>query len=314
MSNRPFFTLLSFLFFTYSLFSQTIRLEEIMKGEEFVGFSPQDIQWSIDNESVTFDWNPTGELGRSLYAYKLKQKQIQKVGFLENRPISSPTLRNHSQIFNNHYFNQDGELVRYNQKTKEHVVIYSRNEPIGEIFRVKNPSFIYFTIQSNVFCYDETVGSIVQVTNFVQGNQVVEKTDTSFLHEQQRELFSFIKLQDEKKKWNEKQPQRKTPVGIYYSKNEYVSKYSISSDGRYISFVLTMDSDEPTTNYESYITSDGFTHHRQARPKVNDKEPSTRMGIFDNLEDTVYFVDYSSLKDIRKMPLSLRIWDKRFLF
>nr|WP_294860388.1 prolyl oligopeptidase family serine peptidase [uncultured Fluviicola sp.] len=305
MSNRLFFTLLSFLFFSDSLFSQTIHLEEIMKGEEFVGFSPQDIHWTIDNESVTFDWNPTGELGRSLYAYQLKQKQIQKVRFIENRPISSPTLTNHTQPFNNHYFNQDGDLVRYSQKTKEHIVVYSRNEPIGEIFRVKNPSLIYFTIQSNVFCYDETVGSIVQVTNFVQGNQVVEKNDTSFLHEQQRELFSYIKLQDEKKKWNEKQPQRKTPVGIYYSKNEYVSKLNISSDGRFISFVLTMDPDEPTTNYESYITTDGFTHHRQARPKVNDKEPSTRMGIFDSREDTVYFVDYSALKDIRKKPAYL---------
>jgi dienelactone hydrolase len=305
MRNSLLFTTLTLVLLTSPLFSQTIRLEEIMKGEEFIGFSPQDIRWAIDNESVTFDWNPTGELGRSLYAYKLKQKQTQKVPLTENKYLWIPTSTNHTQLFNNHYFNDEGDLVRYNQKTKERVVIYSRNEPIGEVFRVKNPSFIYFTIQSNVFCYNETVGSIVQVTNFVQGNQVVEKTDTSFLHQQQRELFSFIQLQDDKKKWNEKQPQRKTPVGIYYSKNEYLGKFNISSDGRYLSFVLTMDSDEPNTNYESYITADGFTHHRQARPKVNDKEPSTRMGIFDSQKDTVYFIDYSSLKDIRKKPAYL---------
>lgn len=305
MSNHFFLTILSFVLLSSPLFSQTLRLEEIMKGEEFIGFSPQDIQWAIDNESVTFNWNPTGELGRSLYAYQLKQKQTKKIPFIDNKRIWTPTLTNHTQTFNNHYFNQDGDLVRYNQKNKEQVVVYSRNEPIGEIFRIKNPSFIYFTIQSNIFCYNETVGSIVQVTNFVQGNQVIEKTDTSFLHQQQHELFSFIQLQDNKKKWNEKQPQRRTPVGIYYSKNEYVSKFSISSDGRYVSFVLTMDSDEPTTHYESYITNDGFTQHKQARPKVNDKEPSTRMGIFDSQKDTVYFVDYSSLKDILKKPAYL---------
>lgn len=305
MSNKLLLPVLSFIFLTSQALSQTILLEEIMKGEEFIGFSPQNIQWALDNESVTFDWNPNGELGRNLYAYQLKQKRTLQVPVSGDQLIWPPTLDKHTQLVNNHYFNDNGNLVRYDLKSKSKTIIYSGKEGIGSVFRNQNSSRIYFMIQNNLFCYNETIGSIIQLTNFVQGSQTADKTDTSFLYRQQRELFSYIKLQDEKKKWNEKQPKRKTPAGIYYSKNEYVSKLNISHDGRFVSFVLVMDSDEPATNYEAFITGDGFTHHRQARPKVNDKEPNTRMGIFDVEKDTVYFVDPSSLKDIRKKPAYL---------
>lgn len=301
MNTKLLLTALSFLFI-HPFFSQTILLEEIMKGEEFVGFSPQNIRWAMDNESVLFDWNPNGELGRSLYAYHLKQKNTRKVPIVSGRLVWTPALDNHTQLSVNHYFNDNGDLARYSSKTRLKTTLYSGKEAVGAVFRNNNSTLIYFLVDNNLFCYNETVGSIIQVTNFIQGNQPAEKSDTSFLYQQQRELFSYIKLQDQKKQWNEKQPTRTVPAGIYYAKNEYVSRINVSQDGSFVSFVLVMDSDEPTTNYESFITGDGFTQRRPARPKVSDKEPSTRMGIFDVRKDTVYFVDASSLKDIRKKP------------
>jgi dipeptidyl aminopeptidase/acylaminoacyl peptidase len=301
MSNKLLFTFLSFLF-VHSFFSQTIRLEEIMKGEEFVGFSPQNIRWAMDNESVLFDWNPNGEPGRSLYAYHLKQKNTRKVPIVDGRFFWNPVLDNHAQLGVNHYFNDNGDLACYTPKSKLKTILYSAKEPIGAVFRNGNSPIVYFQVENNLFCYNEIAGSIIQVTNFIQGNQPVEKSDTSFLYLQQKELFSFIQLQEQKKQWAEKQPKRKTPAGIYYAKNEYVSRINVSQDGNYVTFVLVMDADEPTTNYESFITGDGFTQRRPARPKVNDKEPNTRMGIFDTRKDTVYFVDAASLKDIRKKP------------
>lgn len=305
MSNKLIFTALSIICFSTHSFSQTIQLEEIMKGEEFVGFSPQNIRWTIDNQSVLFDWNPNGELGRSLYAYQLKQKQIIKVPIVDDQLFWTPALINHTQIIDNHYFNNEGNLARYHSKSKQKTTLYSSKESIGAVFRNGTSPLVYFMIGNDLFSYSEIDGSIIQITNFVQGNKTVEKTDTSFLYQQQRELFSYIQLQDKKKQWNQEQPQRKIPVGIYYSKNEYVSRINISADNRYVSFVLVMDSDEPPTNYQSYITGDGFTHQRQARPKVNDQEPNTRMGIFDPRKDTVYFVDASNLTDIRKKPAYL---------
>ena len=301
MNNKFLFAVLSVLF-THSFFAQTIRLEEIMKGEEFVGFSPQNIRWAMDNESVLFDWNPNGEPGRSLYAYHLKQKNIRKVPIVDGRLFWTPALDNHTLLAVNHYFNDNGDLARYTPKTKLKTILYSAKEPIGTVFRNNQSPLVYFQVENNLFCYNEIAGSIIQVTNFIQGNQPAEKSDTSFLYQQQKQLFSFIQLQEQKKQWAEKQPKRVTPAGIYYAKNEYVSRINVSQDGSYVTFVLVMDADEPNTNYESFITGDGFTQRRPARPKVNDKEPNTRMGIFDVRKDTVYFVYTASLKDIRKKP------------
>lgn len=283
-------------------FSQSIRLEEIMKGEEFVGFSPENIRWALDNESVTFWWNPEKEPGRSLYAYQIKQKQTVKVPVSGGAYAWTPTSDKHTQITNNHYFNDNGSLARYNPKTKAKTILYSGTQEIGTVLHSGNPQLVYFTIENNVFCYNETIGSMTQLTHFIQGSKHTEKTDTSFLYRQQRELFSYIKLQDQRSKWYENQPRRRTPAGIYYGKNEYVSGVNISPDGKYVSFVLVAPADDQNTSFQSYVTSDGFARSRQARPKVDDKEPNTRMGIFDIEKDTVYFVDASSLKNIRKIP------------
>lgn len=297
-----FFVLLGFVPENHS---QTIRLEEIMKGEEFVGFSPQNIRWALDNESVVFDWNPEQAPGRSLYAYNLKQQKTVKIPVVNGEYSWSSTFNNHPQLSAIHYFIESGNLFRYNFKTKEKTVVYSGTDPVDDVFQLKNSPLIYFLLRSNVFSYNPLTGSMTQVTNFVQGSKPVEKSDSSFLIRQQKELFTYIQWQNVKKDWNQKQPKRKLPSGIYFSKSEYVSKISVSENGRFVSFVLTTDSDAPNTNFEAHITQDGFTQNRQARPKVSSQEPNTRMGIFDLEKDSVYFVSASSLSDIRKKPAYL---------
>jgi dipeptidyl aminopeptidase/acylaminoacyl peptidase len=305
MNNKRFFTTLLTLLFASTLVAQTIRLEEIIKGEEFVGFSPQNIQWAADGKSVVFDWNPDHEFGRSLYAYQLDQKKMVKVP-IENGFIQwTPTLSDQIQSSDFHYYNNEGSLCRYHFKTKTKTVIYSTNESVNEIFYLPSKSAVYFTVQQNVFCYQEKIGSITQLTNFIQGNEEVQKKDTSFLYKQQRELFSFILLQDRQKDWAEKQAQRKIPIGIYFAKNESIRNLNISADGRYITFVLAMDAEEQLTNYQAHITSDGYVQNRIARSKVTNKEPNTRFGIFDIERDTVYYINASKLTDIRKKPAYL---------
>jgi hypothetical protein len=37
------------------------RYREIMEGEDFVGYLPEDIRWSEDSKTVYFTWNPEKE-------------------------------------------------------------------------------------------------------------------------------------------------------------------------------------------------------------------------------------------------------------
>ena len=56
--------------FTSVLFSQNLQLEEIMKGNEFIGQQPSNPRWSVDGKAIYFDWNPKNEIGDQTYYWQ----------------------------------------------------------------------------------------------------------------------------------------------------------------------------------------------------------------------------------------------------
>ena len=60
----------AFLIFSIKGYNQTLKLEEIMKGESFIGNQPINGRWSLDSKKVYFDWNPTNDLGASTYSWQ----------------------------------------------------------------------------------------------------------------------------------------------------------------------------------------------------------------------------------------------------
>ena len=62
----------------------------------------------------------------------------------------------------------------------------------------------------------------------------------------------------------------------------------------------------------SFVNSDGYTQSRKARPKVSQNEPNQSLGIFCRAKDTLIWVDFSKLSDIRKKPEYLSDSDTLF--
>jgi hypothetical protein len=56
-----------FLILTLTGQSQNLKIEEIMKGDEFIGSQPTSGRWSLDGKKVYFEWNPNNELGTDTY-------------------------------------------------------------------------------------------------------------------------------------------------------------------------------------------------------------------------------------------------------
>ena len=52
-------TLVAFgLLATFFVQAQQLALEEIMKGNDFIGWQPENPRWSLDGQKVFFEWNP----------------------------------------------------------------------------------------------------------------------------------------------------------------------------------------------------------------------------------------------------------------
>ncbi|MFN6085443.1 MAG: hypothetical protein ACK476_11015, partial [Fluviicola sp.] len=201
----------------------------------------------------------------------------------------------------------------YNPKTKKESLLVDFSDDIQFLSQsYKNTA--YFQYHQNVFAYDLITKSCLQLTNFVQGNPPLNQKDSSYLANQQRELFDYIRQQEAKKEWNEKRRVKESMSPIYYKKGEYLDNVAVSADGRFITFRLYTDAGQPETNFEAHITADGYTQRRSARSKVSNVEPSTRMGIYDRQKDTVYYVNTDKLPGIKQKPSYMDEYGKGGLY
>lgn len=279
------------------------QLEEIMKGDDFIGHSPENVRWSFDGKAVLFDWNPTNAFGNTAYSYN-PEDGTPKALAPNTITVSAAPIGRH--VATQYYFQHIGNLMRYNLNSKQTESIVATKSTIRLNESVNNLRHVYFEQENNLFFFNETVGGITQVTDFVQG-KAPEKQDSTSLMRQQTELFSYIRLEQQRAEWQKKnQAKRPLPLTIYYDRNEQLADLQISPNEEFVTFRLSNYPEDRETHVEEYISTSGYTNQISARAKVSNNDPSHRLGIYDRVHDTVYYVSFSSLSDIRKKPSYLR--------
>jgi acetyl esterase/lipase len=289
------------LFFLFSLFEfqAQLDLKEIMKGHEFVGYLPENHYWNVDGTHLLFDWNPTAEPGNSLYAYSIKDKKIEKVD-PKNIPIQIPFDAN-QQLFVTVYHSQGGTLYSYNTKTKTLRIIYQSEEYISGIERLTDPNLVSFRQGNNLFLFNSHEGSIKQLTNIHSGKEKPKSIDTSFLTNQQAELFQYIRDHKNRKDWREKknQPLFSFPKKWYLGEGNLVD-IQIDPLNKYIAIRTSIEPELKGTQVEDYVTVSGYSKSIQARAKVSNEEPTMKMAILNREKDTVQWVNFETLPTIKK--------------
>lgn len=297
--------IISFFCFSFCSFSQEIDLKEIMKGEEFIGHLPDNIEWSQDGRTILFDWNRENNPGSSKYGYSLNTGKVE---------LLSPTFysKNCGYDKDQHgmdtiYFIENGNLYFYSSISKSIQPLLHSSDYISDIIRVKSPSKVYLTINKNLYTFSTRNGSLIQLTDYQKGTEKNEDKMTSYLVDQQSELFQFIQEENVSKDWYQNKPDHfksLTKKTFYYGDGS-IQNLQISPNERFTSFRIQTYPSTPSTHVEHHISTDGHTYTESARSKVSDLDPSNDLFIHDLIKDTVHKVDFSSLPDIRKKPTYL---------
>lgn len=305
--------LLSLLILTASLHSQSsLKLEEIMKGNTFIGNQPSNAFWSWDNKRVYFSWNPENEPGNSLYYWEKGMSTAQKVTQEDLADTYVTDERQKGQSLR--YYIRGGALFRFNTATKKHEKIYHTSKPVSKLMPVNKGKTIYFQQEDNLFCLETTNGTIRQITNFKSGNKnkTAEESD-SYLKNQQAELFDYVREQDKAKKWNKQQQQMKqlTFPKLYQYGSWEMENIQISPDEKFVLFRLSNYPENKETHIEKYVTADGFSSEEKARSKVSVYNVSEhRLGIYNIKSDSVYYINFSQLNDLDRVPAYLSLYNK----
>ena len=305
--------ILSFcVLFSIAIQSQALKMEEIMKGNSFVGEQPENQRWSIDGQKVYFDWNPNNELGTSTYYWKngltkpeLATASDAAFSKLDFKKTSSPDL---------YYYIDKGRLFSYSLKTKISKKLYQQSSPISGLQMGSQAGVLYFRQNENLFQFNTNEGSIIQLTNFRKGKgEDVTKEKESFLKSQQQELFQFVRDQEALKKWNlakSKTTKSDFPKPYYYENNS-LGSLKVNPKGNFATFRLVQDSERKNEKMELFITADGYNQVVDTKAKVSvDNLLATKFGIYSVARDSVYFVNFSSLSHIQDVPKYLEFNEK----
>lgn len=299
-----------FFTFTSAFFAQNLQLEEIMKGNEFIGPQPSNQRWSVDGKNIYFDWNPNNDLGDKTYYWQS--------GFSEPKVLPQSEV-NFSEIqfqgqenFDVVYYTNQGALFSYHKKTKENKIIYQTTSTINSIQRGVNPNIIYFQQNRNVFQLNVSNFQLLQLTNFKSGNASPDKINESFLNNQQKELFQFVNEENAKLEWNKELSENnklKFPSEIFYGSST-LEALKINPNGKYVTYRLSEYPTSKETKVENFITSDGYTKNKSAREKVSLNNISKhKMYVYNVIEDSVLPISFSNLTGIKTSPKYFQEYD-----
>ncbi|MGL5112416.1 MAG: prolyl oligopeptidase family serine peptidase [Flavobacterium sp.] len=296
---------------TFFVQAQSLPLEEIMKGNDFIGWPPENPRWSVDGQKVFFEWNPKKEWGSSTYFWQ--------------KGASAPTLASPEEaVFSRHTFkwNKSGTIAYYSHKgaifsyslkdktTKKH---YASTASIANLELGSREGVLFFEQNGNIMQFDTNAGTLFQVTNFKKGPSKPKKEEEkSFLKSQQTELFQFIRDQEAKKKWNADRAKAiKSDFPKEYAYGEgNLEAFKMNPNGKFATFRLTEEAKNKSEKMEVFITADGYNQSPDTKEKVSVKNlVQSKMGIYNVAKDTVYMIDFSKLSKINEQPEYYALYD-----
>jgi dipeptidyl aminopeptidase/acylaminoacyl peptidase len=212
-----------------------------------------------------------------------------------------------------YYFVDKGQLFSYSIKDKKIQKIYQHSVPVSSLQIGKELGVLFFKQSDNLFKFDTKLGSLVQLTNFRKGKSDDKpKEKESFLKEQQKELFQFVRDQEDKEKWNtaNEDPKLDFPKPYFVGKNT-IEASKVSPKGDFVTFRLREESEVKQEEMEVFITADGYNKSKATKSKVSTNNfVNTKFGIYNVAKDTVYTVNFSTLSHIQDVPEYFKFYEK----
>lgn len=311
------------LVFTISLTAQvenksTLTIEQIMQGEQFVGYTPTNIFWSEDSKTIYFDWNPEKKSIKSLYKYDILTKKILPISVEEEKKLTSRFDVDYSQDRSKKVYVKNGDIYIYNLNTNTNKrIINTFNERENNVLFTNNDKSIQYQKDNNLFEFSLIDGSIQQLTNIKSGNESVTRFDNeqdAWLRNQQLDLFEVLRERKERSELSKERFEKlkeKLPKTIFLG-GKSISNLKLSKNNRFLTYKLSSYASNKRTIVPHFVTESGYTEDQKAYAKVGEKQDSHELWVFDFKRDSAYQVDVSGLSGIYNKPLYLKDYDKDF--
>ena len=303
--------LLTLLLGTTFVFSQNqsnLSLNEIMKGNHFVGHLPQNIHWDENSQDIYFTWNPEDEFVRSLYATNIQGQTPQKVAAEKQKKLPSFRGGTYNLDRTAKVYAKNGDLFLLNLTDN------STTQITNTLATESNPTFskdgqkVFFILSNNAFSWSILNGTINQLTDFRKGKENPKNKTLNdqeqWLQDDQLAYFDILKLKKEQRAARKEKSDQLTPnrPKAIYLKGKNLSRIQVSPDGRFVTYLLSKSGNGKRTKVPDFVTENGYLKDRNSRSKVGSPQSIYERGIFDTQKDTAYLIDNQQIEGIFDKP------------
>ncbi len=283
----------------------SLAIPQIMQGEKFVGYLPEDVRWGTDSETIYFSWNPAGDTLRDVYQVAFGGGTPQRVPLVEQRYL--PAGGDYTEQRDQLVYAKGGDLFLLEVATgRRQRLTQTTDRESNPVFSADERQVLYER-DDNLYAWDRALGTTRQLTRFRSGKERSEPSPPAYrewLEEQQLELFGVLRERETASELRERRGdslELKQPRTIYIGEKR-LSDLRASPDLRFISCRLTKRAEGGDTEVPYWVTESGYTNTREARAKVGAPQDTYELGIYDAERDTFYTVDPKQIPGIYDKP------------
>lgn len=304
------FAFLLLLFISEIVYTQNViplKLEDIMQGEDFIGHSPQDIQWSIDSKKIYFSKKISNNLDQ-LEKYKICMKDS-LIDIITPQTRVSPYEKGvWNRNFNKYLYSYGGDLYLY-ETTQDTLKRLTQNLGSKTPLRfADDENGFYYTHNNNVYYWNLEKDFVKQLTDFKNEDEPKPKKanlNEQWLRDQQEDLFEIIKIKNNNAENIRIQKQEAEIKTIFTGKNK-PTFLQVSPDGNFIFYSVIKTIKGKVTEVPDFMDTSGYVSSIKSRAKVGTESFISESFIYDRERDTIYRVKANRLSGIRDKPQYLR--------
>lgn len=293
----------------HAQYTSDLSIREIMQGEDFVGYLPERIEWSVNGQSIYFSWNPDKDTLRSTYSVDVRSKEISQLSIDQRK--SQVEAGEYNDARTKMIYEKSGDLFLYDVKSKKSTQITNTiSGEYGGQFSGDEKHIIY-TSDNNLYAWNIASGTTAQLTNFKEGS---ERKDRGLPeHDQwlEDDQLANINILAKRKRENELEKAEREalspdrPLEIYIG-DKSIYNIQISPDMKFVTYALRERANSKRTEVPEYVTQSGHTEHSTSRSKVGSPQNTYEMGVYDIAGDSSYIVDTKQIEGIYDKPEFLK--------
>lgn len=288
--------------------NSNLTLEEIMKGEKFVGALPFGLQWSADAKYLYFQRDTNFDGVQEWFALDTVDWRVTHV---------APEKEKEMLIFGNSNRNipgtlqtwsRDGDIWLFEKSVNKCTRITATKEAETNPHFARHDSLIVFRKSNNLFSWNRMDGTLKQWTDIRDKKALAEPDKDDFYRQQQHKLFEIVRQNDQiAEVQKEIQKKRKNEIARpFYLESRTLRNLTNSASMKYIGIVLETTLSQRTTEMPRYVTESGFTEIKRTRPKVGEEKNFDELLMYVADKDTFVRISLDNLPGIFDHPSYLK--------